>query len=192
MGVRLNQMVVGDTWSFMVESSDYPASTWTLTLYLVPRFASPTQSPIELTSAAEGEDHRFAVAAAVTAAYKPGMYSYQTRASDGTQKFTLDATQWGGEVELLPDPAAMVQGDDNRTQAQKALDDLKAALASYVATNGHVQEYEINGRRMRFRSVKEITDLTDFWQKERAAEIRRDAVARGMADPRKAYVAFNR
>lgn len=192
MGVRLNQMVVGDTWSFLVTSDDYPASTWTLTLYLVPRFTSPSQSTIELTSAAEGDDHRFAVAATVTATYKPGQYSYITRASDGTQKFTLDATAWGGEVTLLPDPAVAVQGDDHRTQAQKAIDDLKAALATYTTTNGHVQEYEINGRRMKFRSTKEITEMIDFWQKERAGEIRKDAIARGMADPRKVYVAFNR
>lgn len=192
MGIRLNQMVVGDTWSFPVESSDYPAPTWTLTLYLVPRFSTPAQSPIEITSTAEGSDHRFAVAATVTATYKPGQYSYITRATDGTQKFTLDATQWGGEVTLLPDPAAAVQGDDHRTQAQKAIDDLKAALATYGTTNGHVSEYEINGRRMKFRSMAEIEAQIVFWQKERANEIRADAIARGMADPRKIYVAFNR
>ena len=85
-----------------------------------------------------------------------------------------------------------MQGDDHRTQAQKALDDLKAALATYTATQGHIDEYEINGRRMRFRSALGIENMIGFWQKERAAEIRADAIARGMADPRKVYVAFNR
>lgn len=192
MGVRLNDLTVGDTWSFNVTASDYPAPTWTMTLYLVPRFTTPTQAPFTLTSTADGTEHAFAVAAGATAAYKPGNYGFITVASDGTQRFTLDGSAWSGEVVLRPDPAAAAQGDDHRTQAQKAVDDLKAAIASYSATNGVVEEYEINGRRMKFRSRTQIEDLLRFWQQERAAEIRADAIARGMADPRKTYVAFNR
>lgn len=192
MGVRLNDLTVGDTWSFSVTAADYPAPTWTLTLYLVPRFTSPAQSPIDLTSTADGTDHGFAVAAGVTAAYKAGQYGFKTVASDGAQRFTLDGSEWSGEVTLRPDPTVAAQGDDHRTQAQKALDDLKAALATYTATQGHIDEYEINGRRMKFRSAGGIENMIAFWQKERAAEIRADAIARGMADPRKVYVAFNR
>lgn len=193
MGIRLNQLVVGDTWSFAVSATDYPASAgWTLTIYLTPRFTSPAQTQIQLTSTAEGDSHRFAQPAAATASFKSGRYGYATRASKGAEVYTLDATEWGGEVELLPDPSTLEQGADGRTQAQRALDELNAALATYTGTNGHVSEYEINGRRMRFRSTKEITEMIDHWQKQRAAEIRADAVARGMADPRKVYVAFNR
>jgi enamine deaminase RidA (YjgF/YER057c/UK114 family) len=192
MGVRLNDLTVGDTWSFNVTAADYPAPTWTLTLYLVPRFTTPAQSPITLTSAPADSEHSFAVAATVTATYKPGQYGFMTVASDGTQRFTLDGSEWSGEVVLRPDPSVSVQGDDHRTQAQKALDDLKAALATYTATQGHIDEYEINGRRMKFRSALGIENMIAFWQKERAAEIRADAIARGMADPRKVYVAFNR
>jgi len=192
MGVRLNDLTVGDTWSFNVTASDYPAPTWTLTLYLVPRFTTPAQSPISLTSTASGEEHSFALAATVTATYVPGAYGFMTVASDGTQRFTLDGSAWSGEVTLRPDPSAAAQGDDHRTQAQRALDDLRAALATYTATNGHVAEYEINGRRMKFRAGAEIETMIAFWQKERAAEVRADAVARGMADPRKVYLALNR
>lgn len=192
MGVRLNDLTVGDTWSFSVSASDYPAPTWTLTLYLVPRFATPAQSPFTVTSTASGSDHAFALAATVTATYKAGQYGFKTVATSGAQRFTLDGSEWSGEVKLRPDPAAAAQGDDQRTQAQKALDDLNTALASYTATNGHVAEYEINGRRMKFRSILEITEMIAHWQQVRAAEIRADAVARGMADPRKVYVAFNR
>ena len=192
MGVRLNDLTVGDTWSFTVAASDYPAPTWTLTLYLVPRFTAPVQAAFTLTSTAEESLHRFALPATVTATYADGQYGFKTVASDGTQRFTLDGSEWSGEVVLRPDPSAAVQGDDHRTQAQKALDDLKAALATYTSTNGHVAEYEINGRRMKFRAGAEIETMIAFWQKERAAEIRADAVARGMADPRKVYVAFNR
>ncbi len=192
MGVRLNDLRVGDTWSFNVTASDYPAGTWTMTLRLVPRFTSPTQSPIALTSTADGTEHKFAVASGVTAAYKPGQYGFTTTVTDGVQRFTLDGSEWSGEVVLRPDPAAAVQGDDQRTTAQRALDDLNVALLGYTSSNGHVAEYEINGRRMKFRSAAEITEMVAYWQAERAREIRADAVARGMADPRKVYVAFNR
>jgi hypothetical protein len=192
MGVRLNDLRVGDTWSFNVAAADYPAGEWTMTLYLVPRFTAPVQSIIDLTSTASDSEHQFAVAASVTATYEPGQYGFATVVTDRIQRFTLDGSEWAGEVILRPDPAAATQGDDHRTAAQKAIEDLKAALSSYTASNGHVSEYEINGRRMKFRSILEITELIDFWQKERAAEIRRDAISRGMADPRKVYVAFNR
>lgn len=192
MGIRFNQLHVGDTWSFTVDAgSDYPAGTWTLTLYLVPRFTSPTQSPIDLTSAPDADNtelHRFAVDAAVTATYAAGMYSYYTTASDGTQRFTLDASEWSGEVELLADPSALAQGHDGRSDAQKALDDARSAYHTWVGSNGHIKEYEINGRRMVYGSAADIARHISALEIEVARERRAEAIRRGLADPRKVYV----
>jgi len=173
MGVQINKLTVGDTWSFLVTSADYQAPTWTIYLYLVPRFAAPTQAIIALTSIAEGADHRFSVAAGVTATYVAGQYGYATRASDGSQIFTLDGTEWSGEVQLMPNPATASQGDDNRTQAQKALDDARTAFAAWTPTR---KAYSIAGRAMTFNTPQEIIAVINFWSEEVQKE--RDAAAR--------------
>lgn len=202
MGIRVNQLVVGDTWSWVTEAADYPAPTWTLTLYLVPRFTSPAVGVIEITSVPEAADsarHRFAVAAAVTETYAAGQYGYHTRAGDGTQKFTLDGAQWSGEVTLLPDPAALAQGHDARSGAQRALDNARAALydaqaraASSSSTSGQVVEYQIGDRRMKYASAQEAKEsligMVQYLEREVARERRAEALRRGMADPRKVYV----
>lgn len=191
MGLRLNSMVVGDTWSFSTEADDYPASTWTLTLYLVPRFTTPTVGPITLTSAPDPDDaeaHLFEVAKAVTAAYTAGMYSYYTVASDGTERYTLDATEWSGECELLADPSTLAQGHDGRSDAQVALDAAKAAYYAYASGSVHVMEYEINGRRMKYGSTESILQHISALEQEVARERRAEAIRRGLADPRKVYV----
>lgn len=191
MGIRFNQLHVGDTWSFTVDGGEYEAGTWTLTLWLVPRFSTPTQAVIEITSVPDSEDptlHLFAQDPAVTATYKAGMYSYYTTASDGTDRFTLDASEWSGEVELLADPSALAQGHDGRSDAAKALDDARAAYYTWVGSNGHIKEYEINGRRMVYGSAGDIAKHIQALEMEVARERRAEAIRRGLADPRKVYV----
>ena len=191
MGIRFNQLHVGDTWSFTVDGGEYDAGTWTLTLWLVPRFSSPTQDVIEITGVPDTDDatlHLFAQAPAVTATYAAGKYSYYTTATDGSDRFTLDASEWSGEVELLADPSALAQGHDGRSDAAKALDDARAAYYAWVGSNGHIKEYEINGRRMVYGSAQDIVRHIQLLEMEVARERRAEAIRRGLADPRKVYV----
>lgn len=199
MGIRLNDMTCGDTWSFTTEATDYPAPTWTLTLHLVPRNAA--HSVITLTSApddADGTLHRFEVAAGVTAAYDAGQFGYYTTATDGTERYTLDASEWSGEVTLRANPATLAAGHDGRSGAQKALDNARAALydaqgrAASLAASGHVVEYQIGDRMMKYASAKEAVEsllsVISALEAEVARERRADAIRRGMADPRHVYV----
>ena len=60
---------------------------------------------------------------------------------------------------------------DGRSANVKALDDLRAALASYcTAGHGPVAEYQIGDRRMKFRSTTEIADLIAYYEREVARE----------------------
>ena len=190
MGIRLNVMTAGDTWNFTVAAPDYPAGTWTLSLYLVPRFTAPVQSPITLTSSPDADDptlHRFAVAAGVTAAYAAGAYGYYTTATDGAQRFTLEATEWSGEAQILADPSGLAQGHDGRSDAQVALDQARAAYYTFVGSNGTIAEYEIAGRRMKYSSASDISRHISALELEVARERRAEAIRRGLADPRKVY-----
>ena len=191
MGIRLNQMTVGDTWQFTVAAADYPATEWTMKLYLVPRFTTPVQAPFDLTAAAyslDGTVHEFTVAAAVTATYKAGTYGYYTVVTKGSERYTLDASEWSGEVVLLADPTALTQGHDGRSDTRKALEDAQAAYRTFMATNGMVSEYEINGRRVRYNSSLQILEHIESLKTDVNREQKAEAIRRGLADPRKIYV----
>ena len=187
-------LVAGDTLSFFTSAPTgadvvySPADGWTLKYRLIPR--SSTAAVIDLTASTEGSGYRIAAIAADTASWTAGYYTAAAWVEKGAEKYTVEPL-WD-QVRVKDNPRTVAAGFDGRTQAQKALDDLNAALATYTASQGNVSEYEINGRRMKFRATVEITELITYWQAMRAGEIRADAIARGMADPRKVYVAFNR
>ena len=81
-------------------------------------------------------------------------------------------------------------GSGQRTQAREALDDAMAALAAYTASRGVVSEYEIAGRRMKFRSIDEIRKLINFWRREVQSEIDAEAIRRGLGTSGKIFTRF--
>ena len=79
---------------------------------------------------------------------------------------------------------------DARTDAAIILDQLMAAYTSYTASNGHVAEYEIAGRRMKYRSVAEILEQINVWEARVAAEKRAERIAAGLGGGNKLLVRF--
>jgi hypothetical protein len=187
------KLVVGDTLSYLQDpptgaaGAYTPAGGWTLKYRLIPRDAA--LSVIDLTATTAGEQYQIAAPASVTATWQAGEYNAAAWVEKGTEKYTVEPVF--SQVTMLPDPRVVASGYDGRTQAQKAIDQLNEARARQATSNGTVQEYEIAGRRMKFRTVSEIDTELKYWQTVRAREVRKDAIARGMADPRFAYVRFD-
>jgi hypothetical protein len=187
------KLVAGDTLSYLqdaptgADGAYYPGDGWTLKYRLIPR--DGTASVIDLTATTEGTQYRVAAAATVTDDWSPGDYSVAAWVEKGAEVYTVEPAF--SQLVILQNPRTAVAGFDGRTLAQKAIDDLNVALASYTASNGTIAEYEIAGRRMKFTTSQGIRDLLRHWQTERAREIRKDAIARGMADPRFSYVRFD-
>jgi hypothetical protein len=142
-----------------------PADGWVLKYRLL--YASGAAVPI--TSSASGADHAVSLTSADTASWTAGTATLVAYVEKGSDRVTLESQQ----VAILPDLTAAANFD-SRTQNQKALADLEAALATYCkAGQGHVAEYDIAGRRMKFRTSAEIIELIDYYKravaKERAA-----------------------
>lgn len=79
---------------------------------------------------------------------------------------------------------------DSRSEAKKALDDLNLALAAHIAGgSGHISEYEILGRRMKFRDTKSITDLIAHYEIKVAKENANLAILQG-GSPGRVQVRF--
>lgn len=163
-------IAAGDTLDFPVTGTntpliaDYPPSAgWTLKYRLVPLVAG---TAIEITASTDAGWYRITVIPSTTATYGLGAYGWSSWVEKTGYRHVIES----GQVTVLPNPATVAAGTDLRAQAEKAIADLLAAMATYTASNGHVKEYEIAGRRMRFEDKSQITDLLNFWRTERTRE----------------------
>lgn len=172
----------GDSLAWQITLPDYPASAgWVLSYRLINATAR-----IDITTTASGDDHLVGVSAATSAAYTAGDYTWQAYVTLGDDRFTVGT----GRLTIKADLAAMGSAYDARSRAQKALDDLRAALATWLASNGHVQEYEIAGRRMKYRSVMDIQSAISLLEREVAREQAAERLAAGLGIGRTLQVRF--
>jgi hypothetical protein len=139
---------------------------------------------------------------AQTAIWVPGAYSWARWVVKAGARQVLDDLESRGQLQVLPDPAQVAQGADNRTQAQKALDECNAALAnvatraSNAGTSGLPVEYRIADRMMKYQTADEahkaLLLVRNFWQDRVNNEDRRARLAAGAPDPRKVFTSVNR
>lgn len=158
----------GDTWKWTRTLADYPAGTWTLKY----RFKNAT-SYFEIVAGTSGTDHLVSVAAATTAAYAAGSYTWMAWVEGGSsEKYTVDT----GTLAVDPDYRASTAAYDGRSHARKMLDAIEAWLE---ARDPAVAEYEIAGRRMKYIPVAELIKLRSRYKTELANEANADAIAKG-------------
>ncbi len=158
----------GDTWKWTRTLADYPAGTWTLKY----RFKNAT-SYVEIVAGTSGTDHSVSVAAATTAAYVAGSYTWMAWVEGGTsEKYTVDT----GTLEVDPDYRASTAAYDGRSHARKMLDAIEAWLE---ARDPAVAEYEIAGRRMKYIPIAELVKLRNRYGLEVRNEEAAAAIAKG-------------
>jgi hypothetical protein len=156
-----SKLIAGDSLRFSSSVPDYPASDgYTLTYKLVRRDAAG--GPITIVAAADGDGYLVTVLPATTASWTPGKYTWAAYVTKTGERYTVET----GEVEILPDPAVSGAPLDMRSQARKALDDLNAARATWVATGGRVKRYSIAGRDIEYKDAAEIDMEINYWTKQ--------------------------
>ena len=167
---------VGDTWKWTKSLSDYPADSWTLKY----RFKSAT-SGFEIAATASGTDHSITVAAATSAAYIAGAYTWTAWVEGGNaEKYTVDS----GSMTVEPDyrSGTATTALDDRSHPQKMLDAIKAWMES---RDPGVAEYEIAGRRMKYIPMTELIKLRSKYQSEVSAQANAAKLAKGEGIGRK-------
>lgn len=175
-------ITAGDTVAWTKSLSDYPASAgWILHYRLINAAAA-----IDITSTADGDDHAVSVSAVTTAAWVAGDYTWQAYVVLGSERYTTGT----GTLTIKPDLAAKVGGFEARGTWAKALADLRAALAAWLTSSGHVAEYEIAGRRMKFASAADIQGRIAVAEREVAREAQAEKTATGQSLGRQVYVRF--
>lgn len=165
---------VGDTWRWTRTLADYPAGTWTLKY----RFKNAAGG-FEIVATASGTDHDITVAAATTAAYTAGAYTWIAWVESGTEKFTVDS----GSCKLESDyrSSLATAALDDRSHAAKMVTQIETWLESH---GDGVAQYEIGGRRMWYDKAA-LIKLLNHYKLRVSAEENAAKIARGEGIGRK-------
>lgn len=183
----IDELIAGDTLDFYDDVPDYPPNDgWTLKYYLSPRFTTPTQTLITISSITEGTRYRLQAAAGITIGWAPGAYTWKRRVEKAGP---INQSLGEGQIVIKTAPSLMTQGFDGRTHARKMLDQINAALE---ALSLDVKSYAIGSRTMTKRDIPELLTLRDRYMAEASNEEAAAEIASGLSNPRSFGIRFNR
>lgn len=188
----LDTIIAGDTLDYdqSVQDTDgnvyLPSDGWTLTLRLVPRTSG---TAYDITGIASGNGVEFSIvaSASTTAGWAPGLYSAIALVSKSGERKTVHL----GELVIKADPATAATYD-TRSDARRALEAAQALWYAYSTNKATVLEYEVAGRRMKFRSVSELIATVDALKREVRREEEADRIANGLGTRRRITTRFTR
>jgi hypothetical protein len=168
------EITPGETLEWPKGLADYsPADGWALTYY----FRNASGTGFDAPATADGGSWK--VSLVVPANVTPGRIDWEAWVEKGSDERLADAGT--ATVKRSLKAVAADTAVDNRTQAEKDLDAVRAALVP--ATSAGVQEYEINGvgsgRRLRNYSREDLLRLEESLAQRVNAEKRRAAQAKG-------------
>jgi hypothetical protein len=166
------RIVAGDSVSFLWESSDYPAPTWTSAWRLVGAGIA-----LDLTEVAEGTAHRITATAAATAALAVASARGVPCTLFGTASSgSLRSTVYQGACLLLPNPLTVT--GDQRGHAAATLAAIEALLEGRATKDQ--KSYRIGDRELERIPVPELLTLRDYYQREAQREEDAAALASGL------------
>lgn len=177
------RLILGSTLNFATTVAGYSASDgWTLKFRLVPRTSG---SAIDITTTADTDDpsaHRAQASAATTAGWTAGVYSWASWVELAGEKY--DIAQ--GVATLVADPRTATAPYDLRSDAQVALDNVRAVIRGKASAD--VLRYQIAGRSLERYPMSELVALESKLASEVAREQDAARIASGLKSGRQVYV----
>lgn len=165
-GHEPERFAVGETVKWKKSLAEFPPGDgWTLKYF----FRGP--SVLNITALADGEHYEATIASAASAQLSAGEYYWQAWVENaGGEKHRVETGRTVVEAGL----ESAVAGYDGRSQAERDLEAVRAALAGKLT----VAEYQIAGRSLKTRSKDELMrleqSLASRVNAERRAERMRD------------------
>ena len=168
-----------------VFGNEVNSSDWTLKYYL--RTNTASEGAIS-TGSAYGTGWEFTIAGSVTGDFDAGEWFWQAVATKDSEVLTLGNG-------MLTVKASMVYSGtpgafDGRTQAEKDLDAVQAAIRAIV-DGGVVQEYRIGTRNLKKYDLPDLIALEGKLKAEVKREQQAELIANGLGNPRNMFVRFN-
>lgn len=171
----------GDTISWLISVSDYPASSgWTLKYQF-----SNASATFTITSTASGADHAVAVTAATTDDYAAGTYQVLKYVEKGAGASLERVTLAETVMTVLAFRAGSVTASDQRSHVKKVLDAIEAVIEGRASRSDAEYEIDTGGTRRRLKSLsfEELLKLRShyytLYQQELAANDMAQGKARG-------------
>ena len=158
---------------------------WTLTYYF--RF-NRNNHGATVVGTAYGQGWEFSLTAATTEGFHADDTGYwQAVATKAGETVTLGAGQFEIDANLayVGTPAAF----DNRSQAQKDLDAVQAAIRAMIS-GGAVAEYTIGSRRLKKMEMADLLTLESSLKAEVKREQKAAMIANGLGNPHNLFVRF--
>jgi hypothetical protein len=164
--------------------NEITSASWTLTYYLRTNTASEGATVV---GSAYGTGWEFTIATGTSAGFDAGQWFWQALATSGGEKLTLGAGQLTvlSALSYTGSPAAV----DGRTQTQKDLDAVTAAIRSLIS-GGAVQQYSIAGRSLSRYSLSDLMALESKLKAEVKREQMAELIANGLGNPHNLFVRF--
>jgi hypothetical protein len=175
------RVTAGDTVAWSKSLPDYPASAgWVLAYTLI-----NSASKITFSSTASGDEHAISVAAATTAAWAAGAYTWVATVTKAAERYTVGQ----GSITIAPNLAAATTYD-TRSSARKTLDAVNTAMESYGA-KAYMQAFEIAGRKQQFHTPGDFLAFRSRLMAEVAREDNAARLAAGLAPRNQVHVRFS-
>lgn len=178
--VKWRDVASADVFGNAITSAD-----WTLTYYF--RFNRNNHGATAVGTA-YGTGWEFSLTAATTEGFHADDTGYwQAVATKAGEAITLGAGQFQIDANLayVGTPAAV----DNRSQAQKDLDAVQAAIRTMIS-GGAVAEYSIGSRRLKKMELADLLTLEGKLKAEVKREQAAALAANGLGNPHNLFVRF--
>jgi hypothetical protein len=186
------QLTAGDTATWKISLTDYPAGSGWVLSYVFRRLDSGQK--VQITAGASGDDHLVNEPAATTANWNAGEYQGQAYVTKSPDRFKV----WEGPLTILAN-FATADDVDPRSNARKILDSLEAAIlkisqAQSSGKAGGIVEWTAEGLHIKRSSpetlLAELTKQRDRYAAIVSNERVRDRLKSGKASGRRILYGF--
>lgn len=183
--IRAGDTVIWDTPSTTdVLGNAVDSGSHTLVTYLRTNTASEGAM---VSGTTNGLGWRSTVSATTSSGFDAGLWFFQSVATAGVVSVTLASGQFTVERNLAyqGQPGAY----DGRSQAQKDLDAVQAAMRAMIS-GGAVQRYTIGNRELWKMSIADLITLESKLKADVAREKKAELIANGLGNPHNLFVRF--
>lgn len=173
---RPTEIRAGDTYTYTVSPSDYPASDgWTLKVTLN---NSLTKKSATVATNADGKSYDVTLASTTTDDFAAGVCQIVEAVESGSGESLVRHTIFSGTITILPNITGAAAAFDSRSTARKMLDAIETITLADFA-KGHVT-LSIGDRSITFRTWDEMMRARSRLQREVAAEDAAEAIRLGL------------
>ena len=160
------------------------SAEWVLTYYLRFNYNNEGATVVGTTY---GTGWELTIAASTSAGFDAGQWFWQAIATRDAEKVTLGA----GQLEVLAalQYAGTPGAFDGRSQAQKDLDAVQAAIRAMIS-GGAVAEYTIGNRRLKKMELADLLTLEGSLKASVKREQAAQLMANGLGNPHNLFVRF--